>query len=55
MATNRALTLSAKDISKAVDQAVKLVGDKHKSNLLRSSASDPVPSWDGNFSRPSLA
>ena len=30
MATNRATTLSAKDISKAVDQAVKLVGDKHK-------------------------
>jgi hypothetical protein len=30
MATNRALTLSAKDISKAVDNAVKLVGEKHK-------------------------
>src|SRR5215471_9245432 len=27
---NRALTLSAKDVSKAVDQAVKLVGEKHK-------------------------
>lgn len=30
MATTRALTLSAKDISKAVDNAVKLVGEKHK-------------------------
>jgi hypothetical protein len=30
MPTNRALTLSAKDVSKAVDSAVKLVGEKHK-------------------------
>jgi hypothetical protein len=30
MPTNRALTLSAKDVSKAVDNAVKLVSEKHK-------------------------
>ena len=30
MPTKRALTISAKDIAKAVDGAIKLVGEKHK-------------------------